>query len=83
MRTWPLQEATAHLSEVVKRAEKEGPQGITVYGRSTVVVISSKEYERLRQPKGSFVSFMRQSPLYGVELDLNREQTSTREASVE
>jgi prevent-host-death family protein len=82
MRTWQLQDAKARLSEVVKKAEKEGPQAITVHGHSTAVVLSSKEYERLKQPRGSFVSFMRQSPLYGVELDLNREQTPTREADV-
>jgi hypothetical protein len=36
------------------------------------VVLSSKEYERLRQPKGNFVSFMRQSPLYGIAIDFTR-----------
>jgi antitoxin Phd len=82
MRTWQLQDAKARLSEVVKKAEKEGPQGITVHGHSAAVVISSKEYKRLKQPQASFVSFMRQSPLYGVELDLKREQTLTRETDV-
>jgi prevent-host-death family protein len=38
MRTWQLQDAKARLSEVVKRAEKEGPQGITVHGHSTAKV---------------------------------------------
>ena len=82
MRTWQLQDAKARLSEVVKKAEKEGPQGITVHGHSAAVVLSSKEYERLKQPRGSFVAFMRQSPLHGVKLDLNRDQTPTREADV-
>jgi antitoxin Phd len=82
MRTWQLQDAKARLSEVVKKAEKEGPQVITVHGHSTAVVISSKEYMQLKKPKGSFVSFMRQSPLFGVKLDLTREQTSTRGADV-
>jgi antitoxin Phd len=82
MKTWQLQDAKARLSELVKKAEKEGPQGITVHGHSTAVVISSKEYARLKKPQGSFVSFMRQSPLCGVELDLKREQTPTREADV-
>ena len=43
MRTWQLQDAKAHLSELVKKAEKEGPQGITVHGHATAVVISSNE----------------------------------------
>jgi len=46
------------------------------------VVISQEEYDRLKHPRGSFVAFMRQSPLYGLELDLKREQSLTREADV-
>lgn len=82
MNTWQLQEAKARLSEVIKKAKKEGPQSITVHGSPTAVVISNKEYERLKHPRGSFVEFMRQSPLYGVDLDLKREQTLTREADI-
>ena len=82
MPKWQLQEAKARLSEVVKKAAKEGPQKITVHGDPAAVVISSKEYERLKRPKDSFVQFMRRSPLYGVELDLRREQTPTRDDEV-
>ncbi len=80
MGTWQIQEAKARLSEVVKKAAKEGPQKITVHGESAAVVISSKEYQRIKHPKGSFAKFMRNSPLYGLELDLRREQTLTRKA---
>ena len=82
MGMWQLQEAKARLSEVIKKAAKEGPQKITVHGEPTAVVISREEYERIKHPKGSFVKFMRSSPLYGLELDLRREQTLTREAEV-
>ena len=82
MGKWQLQEAKARLSEVVKKAAKEGPQKITVHGESAAVVISSKEYERLKRLKESFVQFMRRSPLYGLELDLRREQTLTRDEEV-
>lgn len=82
MSTWQLQEAKARLSEVIKKAAQEGPQSITVRGEQTAVVMSSEEYERLKHPRGSFVEFMRHSPLYGVELDLRRAQTLTREADV-
>jgi antitoxin Phd len=79
---WQLQEAKAHLSEVIKKAAKEGPQEITLHGEPTAVVISSEEYERLKHPKGSFVKFMRSSPLYGLELNLRRDQTLTRDVEV-
>ncbi len=82
MGTWHLQEAKARLSEVIKKASKEGPQRITVHGEPTAVLISSKEYERLIHPRGSFVKFMRGSPLYGLKLHLKREQTLTRDAEV-
>ena len=82
MNTWQLQKAKARLSEVIKKAKKEGPQGITVHGSPTAVLISSKEYEKLKHPRGSLVEFMRRSPLYGIEIDLKREQTLTREADV-
>lgn len=82
MTTWQLQEAKARLSEVIKKAKKEGPQSITVHGQPSVVVLSRAEYERLKHPRGSFVEFMRRSPMYGSDLDLEREQTLTRVAEV-
>jgi prevent-host-death family protein len=82
MKAWQLQTAKARFSEVIKKATTEGPQSITVHGEPSAVVISSEEYERLKRPRESFVKFMRRSPLYGVELNLEREQTPTREAHV-
>jgi prevent-host-death family protein len=82
MGVWQLRKAKARLSEVIKKAAKEGPQKITVHGEPSAVVISSEEYERLKHPKGSFVKFMRSSPLYGLELSQGREQTLTRKAEI-
>lgn len=82
MNSWQLQEAKARFSEVIKKAAKEGPQSITVHGEPRAILISSEEYQRLKHPRESFVKFMRRSPLYGVELNLEREQTLTREARV-
>jgi len=63
MGKWQLQEAKARLSEVIKKAAKEGPQKITLHGQPTAVLISNAEYERLKHPKGSFVKFMRLTTL--------------------
>lgn len=82
MRTWQLQEAKARLSEVIRQASKEGPQTITMRGEPAAVIISKDEYERLKRPRKRFVDFMRKSPLYGVDIDLKREQTLTREADI-
>lgn len=82
MGKWQLQEAKARLSDVIKKAAKEGPQKITVHGESIAVVISNEEYERLKERRGSFVRFMRSSPLYGLEFNVRRGQTLTRGVEV-
>jgi prevent-host-death family protein len=74
-----MQEAKARLSEVVKLAESEGPQDITVHGKSVAVVVSRETFERLSGSGQSLVDFMRQSPLYGLEeLDFERDRSVTR-----
>ena len=67
MRSWQMQEAKARLSEVVKDAEREGPQEITVHGRSVAVVLSPAEYVWLAGAGESLVAFIRNSPLAGAE----------------
>jgi prevent-host-death family protein len=49
-RSWRLQDAKARFSEVVRLAREAGPQRVTVRGRDAVVILSSDEYDRLRQP---------------------------------
>ena len=79
MTRWQLQEAKNHLSEVVRKATEEGPQVITLRGSDAVVVISTKDYQRLsRRPRGTLVQFLRNSPLAGVRLDLDRSRDTGR-----
>jgi prevent-host-death family protein len=75
-----MQEAKARLSEVVKCAESEGPQNITLHGQSVAVVVSRAMFERLTGNDQSLVDFMRRSPLYGAEdIALDRDISLTRE----
>ena len=41
--SWQLQDAKARLSEVVKLAQSEGPQAITVHGKPAAVLVSREE----------------------------------------
>lgn len=82
MQAWQLQEAKAHLSEVIQKALNEGPQDISLRGRPAAVVLSHVEYERLTRPKPCFTTFLRESPLHGMELELERDSSLTREASL-
>jgi prevent-host-death family protein len=82
MQTWQMQEAKARLSELVKRAEQEGPQDITVHGRSVAVVLSRAAFERLAGQQASLVSFMQASPLAELDDDewpLERDTGLTRD----
>lgn len=76
---WALQDAKAHLSELVKKAQKFGPQYISVRGDPAVVVISQKEYKSLTTPTISLIEFFRKSPLVGLHLDLTRDKSSNRD----
>ena len=77
MTQWQLQEAKARLSEVVNSAKK-APQEITVRGEPAAVVVSVEEYRRLKTKKTSFVEFIRNSPLVGVNLKIERNRTTGR-----
>lgn len=79
---WPLQDAKAHLSALVKKAQKHGPQFISVRGDPAVVVISQKEYKALTTPKISLVEFFRKSPLVGLNLDLSRDKSLNRDTDL-
>ena len=83
MTSWPLQDAKARFSELVRKATAEGPQEVTVRGQEQVVVISKKTYEDLLHPKPSFWDFMSTSPLKGIELDLKRDSSLPRDISYE
>jgi antitoxin Phd len=82
MQIWQLQEAKAHLSEVIQKALNEGPQDISLRGRPAAVVLSRTEYDRLTHPKPNFVTFLRESPLHAVELELDRDTSFTRETAL-
>jgi prevent-host-death family protein len=45
---WVLQDAKARFSELVRRVHSDGPQRVTVHGRDEVVVLSAKEFNRMK-----------------------------------
>jgi antitoxin Phd len=81
-RGWKLEDAKARFSELVRRAQSEGPQRVTVRGRDAVVVISAAELERLLPEKRRlpFVRFM--ESLYVEDLDLSREADHGRDSEL-
>lgn len=79
MREWQLQQAKAQFSKLVKDALQNGPQQVTLNGKPAVVVLSQKEYEKLKKPKPSFLVFLRSSPLMGINLNIKRDRSTDRE----
>ncbi len=82
MHVWQLQEAKAHLSELVREASSGVPQEITLRGNPAVIVLSVQQYKKLKQPKQSFYDFLRASPLVGLDLDIKRDKTSNRDVDL-
>jgi prevent-host-death family protein len=78
MRRWQLQAAKARLSEVVRAAEESGPQEITLRGHAVAVVIGRAEFDRLSARNGSFIEFVRRSPLARAELEVRRDKSGVR-----
>lgn len=82
--TWELEDAGRRIDELVRRAQVDGPQLIGDRGENCAVVLSAAEYARLRGSQRNmgertgrdFIELLRKSPLYGIDLDLerNREQ---------
>ena len=81
-RAWQIQTAKARFSEIFRLARTDGPQRITRQGKEGVVMISDEQYEQLvgrsHQPK-DLVEFFRESPLVGVQLDLERSKDVERD----
>ena len=71
MQVWQVQEAKMQLSKLIHEAKKD-PQIITVRGEETVVVISKKQYEKLKKPQLSILEAMQKSPSKEVKLNFER-----------
>jgi len=81
-KVWQLQEAKNKFSEVVNEALSGGPQVVTRHGEKVVVILSTEEYLRLKQTKTTLSEFFRQSPLVGVDLDLERDRSYPRDVGL-
>ena len=70
-RSWALQDAKARLSELIRKAQSDGPQHITVHGRGSAVILSEEEYSRLTGGCSGqqLVDLLRSSPLRDVEIE--------------
>jgi prevent-host-death family protein len=81
---WPLQDAKARFSELVRRVRSEGPQHVTVHGRDEVVVISAEEFRRLKGDLTGelLIAAMQASPHRDINIEPRRAPMPVREISL-
>jgi len=78
---WTVASAKARLSQVIERAQSS-PQTITRNGKPSVVVVSAEEWERKTTRKGTLAQFLLDSPLRGLDLDVERLRDEPRDLSL-
>jgi prevent-host-death family protein len=75
---WQLQEAKQRFSEVVRRAEEEGPQVVTRHGEEIAVVVSMQEWRAATGATPSLRDFLlADSPPYWDEVELPAREIDT------
>ena len=82
MNTVSSVEATSRLNELIAAAGTGKPQIITSNGSEAAVLISYEEYRRLKARQKSLVEFLRESPLKGSDIDLERSQADSGRPSL-
>jgi prevent-host-death family protein len=68
--TWTVAEAKAKFSELVQKAQSDGPQTVTKNGRTAVVVVAAEEWERKTKRKGTLAEFFQASPFRDLNVDI-------------
>jgi prevent-host-death family protein len=76
--SWTITEAKAKFSEVVEKAQSDGPQIITRRGCAAVVVVAAEEWDRRTKRKGNLAEFFASSPLRGSGIKLPRRKDNAR-----
>ena len=81
---WPLQDAKARFSELVRKARTEGPQHVTVHGRDEVVVIAAEEFRRLsgNLSGAALIAAVQSSPYREIELEPARMPMPVRDVKL-
>ncbi len=75
---WKLQDAKSQFSKVVDEALNNGPQFVSRRGVEAVVVVSVKDYNKMRSTKKDFKKFLLNCPKLDKWLDVERQKDFPR-----
>lgn len=62
MTNWAVQDAKTRLSELIARAQTDGPQTITRHGTERAVVLSIEDYRALAANRPDFKAYLLGGP---------------------
>jgi prevent-host-death family protein len=74
-----VKEAKDNLSELIRLAESGRPQVIKRHEKEVAVLVSMSDWKRSKGKDRSLYEMFRNSPLVGVDLDLERPKDPPRE----
>jgi len=82
--TWALQDAKARFSELVRRAQADGPQLVTVHGRDEVVVLSVEDFAQLHDEATgeALIAAMQACPSQDIDLAPERMAMPVRDIAL-
>ncbi|HSX12347.1 MAG TPA: type II toxin-antitoxin system Phd/YefM family antitoxin [Rhabdochlamydiaceae bacterium] len=77
-----MQEAKARFSELINEVERDGYHTITKNGHPVAMIISKKEFEKMKMPKNSLLDFFREAPLPDLDIDIKRNKDRGRDINL-
>ncbi len=81
MAGWQVHEAKSRFSELIERAQSEGPQVITRHGQERAVVLSIEAYRRLQAAKLDFKEYLLSGPKFD-DFEIDRPRDLGREVKL-
>jgi hypothetical protein len=75
---WKLEEAKKSFDSIIEEALAHHAQIIELKNQQQVVIISLEDYKQNLKPKNTLVDFFKESPLYDLPLDLERDKDTGR-----
>ena len=78
MQAWQVQDAKTRLSELIEKAQLEGPQAITRHGHARAVLLSIEDYRTLSGTHPDFKCWLLGGPKVD-DLPLERSKDTGRE----
>ena len=79
---WQLQDAKNKFSNLVKRAQENGPQIVTKHGKKAIVILAFDDFNKLSKPKIDLFTFFKKSPLAKYDLKIDRNKDLPREVNL-